>query len=204
MVKSWQSRGPLEKGKLQNVTHQSVRLTSISRRTTGAHTRICPEGARTIQPGASEAAQPRSDALGRRSLKPSKPQPGRNKGQRIGCYHQCSRLARFSLREWCSQENEPSPRFVTPRLGLRNCFSAFPGRRDAGVAAAIALPRARLYRPVGPEEWRLPIRRNSISGASLSFRPPMSRNPQVDGASDMSATWQQLRSESSHRHFTCM
>ncbi len=38
-----------------------------------------PEGACTIQPGASEAAQPRSVALGRRSPKPSKPQPGRNK-----------------------------------------------------------------------------------------------------------------------------
>ena len=44
MVKSWQSRGPSEQGWFQNVTHQSVRLMSISRRTTGAYTRIAPKG----------------------------------------------------------------------------------------------------------------------------------------------------------------
>ena len=121
-----------------------------------------PEGARTIQPGASEAAQPRSDALGRRAPKPSKPQPGRNNRQRVAYYEQCSPLARSSLWTLRLRENELWPHFVAPRSGLGGYFAAFPGRRDAGVTAAIALPRARLCRPVGPEERCHPMCRNTV------------------------------------------
>ncbi len=117
----------------------------------------CPKGAPTIQPGAERsgaAAERRPRLTGPHTLKAP-----------TGAPQELTRCVLRTMFASCEifiermvfMEYEPASSFVTPRLGLGNYFDAFPGRRDAGVAAAIALPRARLYRPVGPEEWRLPV-----------------------------------------------